>query len=209
VTIRTPASAPTDTGGAMPATERAVAPDPPRELGRTGASATATAKRTTPTAVALQLEAVGPGVPEAEPLPRWARRSRPLPISVRWLNTLTEGTPFRVILAALLAIGVSAGAWAVATTNQELGVTPLVVPSPASATVLPTETPADTASPLPTPTPPWERRYVVRDGDTLAAIAEAVYGDETLWPLILEANEERIADPEHLRIGTSLLIPNE
>lgn len=128
---------------------------------------------------------------------------------MRWLNTLTEGTPFRIILATLLGIGVTAAAWAIVTTNQEPGVTLLVVPSPAAASVLATETPADTASPLPTPTPPWERRYVVRDGDTLAAIAENVYGDESLWPLILEANQERIADPEHLRIGTSLLIPNE
>lgn len=128
---------------------------------------------------------------------------------MRWLNTLTEGTPFRIILAALLAIGVSAGAWAVATTSEQPDGSGQVAPAVASAAVLATETPDETASPLPTPTPPWERRYVVRDGDTLAAIAEAVYGDEALWPLILEANEERIADPEHLRIGTSLLIPNE
>jgi len=178
-----------------------------RAEGAEGAAPVATAKRAA--IAASGLEAVGPGVPEAEPLPRWARRSRPLPVSVRWLNTLTEGTPFRILLAALLAIGVTAGAWAVATTNEEPGVTRLIAPSPASASVLPTETPAGTASPVPSPTPPWERRYVVRDGDTLAAIAENVYGDETLWPLILEANEERIPDPEHLRIGLSLLIPNE
>ena len=166
-----------------------------------------------------ELQPVGPGQAEpgqAEPeqsepeqeLPRWARRSRPLPVTVRWLNVLTEGTPFRIVLATMLGLGVSAGAWAIATTNQDDGVTRLVAPSAATASVLATETPFGTATPAPSPSPPWERRYVVRDGDTLSAIAEQVYGDESLWTLILEANRDRIGDAENLRIGTSLLIPN-
>lgn len=128
---------------------------------------------------------------------------------------MTEGIPFRIVAATLLGVGATVGAWAVATTNQG---TPLAAPSsatgsvlgPSSATgsVLATETPAEAASLRPSPSPPRERRYIVRDGDTLTAIAEQVYGDASLWTLLLEANRDRIVDPENLRIGTSLLIPN-
>ncbi|MGI8829439.1 MAG: LysM peptidoglycan-binding domain-containing protein [Candidatus Limnocylindria bacterium] len=56
--------------------------------------------------------------------------------------------------------------------------------------------------------PARERRYVVRQGDTLAAIAKQVYGDASLSNLILEANRDQITDPDNLLIGTSLLIPD-
>jgi nucleoid-associated protein YgaU len=51
------------------------------------------------------------------------------------------------------------------------------------------------------------RRHVVASGDTLRSIAEGVYGDETLWRLIYEANRGVISDPESLRVGQSLVIP--
>jgi Contractile injection system tube protein/LysM domain len=47
--------------------------------------------------------------------------------------------------------------------------------------------------------------YVVKRGDTLSAIASALYRDPTLWRVIATANG--IDDPLHLRIGARLAIP--
>lgn len=66
----------------------------------------------------------------------------------------------------------------------------------------------------PTPTPESEttpaaageeRTYIVKSGDTLAAIAIKFYGDSSLDDLIAEANG--IEDPRDLRPGDELIIP--
>lgn len=49
--------------------------------------------------------------------------------------------------------------------------------------------------------------YVVVAGDTLTSIAASAYGDESLWPLIYDANRDVIADPGALRVGQALVIP--
>lgn len=52
------------------------------------------------------------------------------------------------------------------------------------------------------------RDYRVQRGDTLSAIAarEGVYGNSLLWPLLWEANRERIPDPHRLKAGMTLTI---
>jgi nucleoid-associated protein YgaU len=47
--------------------------------------------------------------------------------------------------------------------------------------------------------------HVVKDGDSLASIAYAAYGDPTAWRTIAEAND--IDDPLHLNRGRALSIP--
>jgi nucleoid-associated protein YgaU len=47
--------------------------------------------------------------------------------------------------------------------------------------------------------------YVVREGDTLSAIAKRVFGDERQWVVIARANA--IEDPQALRVGQRLTIP--
>jgi YD repeat-containing protein len=49
--------------------------------------------------------------------------------------------------------------------------------------------------------------YVVNSGDTLRAIAQAVYGDGALWYLIADANG--ISSDAQLKVGTTLTIPNK
>ncbi|MFW5718015.1 MAG: LysM peptidoglycan-binding domain-containing protein [Spirochaetota bacterium] len=49
--------------------------------------------------------------------------------------------------------------------------------------------------------------YTVRTGDTLFDIAGDVWGDPFLWPLILEANDEQLEDPDYLRPGRTIRIP--
>jgi nucleoid-associated protein YgaU len=56
-------------------------------------------------------------------------------------------------------------------------------------------------------TDPELTTYVVKRGDTLAAIAAAFYGDPTLWRLIAEANRQ--GDPRRQQVGAVLTIPKK
>ncbi len=51
------------------------------------------------------------------------------------------------------------------------------------------------------------RTYEVRDGDSLSRIAAKVYGDETLWPRIRDANPDKVRDGEKVLTGDVLVIP--
>jgi nucleoid-associated protein YgaU len=49
--------------------------------------------------------------------------------------------------------------------------------------------------------------YTVKRGDTLAKIAEAVYGDKKAWKRIFRANRGEIADADVVPVGTVLRLP--
>lgn len=49
--------------------------------------------------------------------------------------------------------------------------------------------------------------YTVVGGDTLSKIAKRHYGDAAKWPLIFEANRDRIKNPDLIQIGWVLTIP--
>ena len=49
--------------------------------------------------------------------------------------------------------------------------------------------------------------HIVQSGENLSAIAQAAYGDASLWPRIYEANKDKIKDPSRLNVGTELIIP--
>ncbi|MEJ5310354.1 MAG: LysM peptidoglycan-binding domain-containing protein [Anaerolineae bacterium] len=51
------------------------------------------------------------------------------------------------------------------------------------------------------------RTYVVAAGDTLSAIAKKFYGDADRWKEILAANKDAIKDPNAIRVGQELVIP--
>jgi LysM repeat protein len=61
--------------------------------------------------------------------------------------------------------------------------------------------------PLPLPPPP-PRIYVVKPGDTLRSIAARFLGDPRHWQIIFEANRDKISDPNLIRPGMELIIPN-
>lgn len=48
--------------------------------------------------------------------------------------------------------------------------------------------------------------YRVKDGDCLWKIAEEIYGNSFLWPLIYKANLDRIWDPDLIKAGWTLKI---
>jgi nucleoid-associated protein YgaU len=56
---------------------------------------------------------------------------------------------------------------------------------------------------LPTP------EYIVRKGDSLAAIARRVYGSEAKVQLLIDANKDTLADPSSIRPGQLLRVPPE
>jgi nucleoid-associated protein YgaU len=51
------------------------------------------------------------------------------------------------------------------------------------------------------------RFHVVRQGETLSAIAQQYYGSTNNWRKILAANEKTIKDANKIAPGTKLIIP--
>ena len=61
-----------------------------------------------------------------------------------------------------------------------------------------------TSAPLPEGT---RGIYVLRQGESLSRVAKAFYGDSARWKDIVEANKDKIPDPDMVRAGTIILIP--
>ena len=51
------------------------------------------------------------------------------------------------------------------------------------------------------------RTYHVQPGDNLSKISKQFYGDANKYMKIYEANKDKMSDPDHLRAGTDLIIP--
>jgi nucleoid-associated protein YgaU len=57
--------------------------------------------------------------------------------------------------------------------------------------------------------PPKESRmYTVKKGDTLSAIAKAMYGKSSKYPVIFEANKPMLSHPDKIYPGQVLRIPD-
>ncbi len=68
------------------------------------------------------------------------------------------------------------------------------------------EPPGEPSEPEP-PSGPVDGTYTVQPGDTLSKIAQKVYGDFRQWPLIFEANRDKLTSPSLIRVGMELRIP--
>ncbi len=73
------------------------------------------------------------------------------------------------------------------TTDREVAATPAITPK---------ETPAKV-----------ERSHTVKAGETLSSIARTVYGKESAWKRILEANQAKLRSPDRLAPGMVLRLP--
>ena len=51
------------------------------------------------------------------------------------------------------------------------------------------------------------RTHKVREGDSLSKIAKDVYGKSSKWTVIYEANSDKIKDPNRIKTGIVLTIP--
>lgn len=69
-----------------------------------------------------------------------------------------------------------------------------------------TQDPAKTAPSVPS-TPSTAVTHTVVQGDTLFDLAGEYWFDPYLWPMLLAANPETVADPDYLRRGSVLNIP--
>jgi LysM repeat protein len=81
---------------------------------------------------------------------------------------------------------------------------PAPVPAPAAAAVVAAGAPA----PVATPAPAAARVHVVERGDTLGAIAKKYYGKAGLYPKIFEANRDVLDNPDVIKPGQKLRIPD-
>lgn len=59
----------------------------------------------------------------------------------------------------------------------------------------------------PDTSPDTSRIYIVRRGDSLAAIARRELGSEARWQAIFALNRDRLASPDKLKIGQRLKLP--
>jgi len=57
------------------------------------------------------------------------------------------------------------------------------------------------------PPAPEPRTYTVVPGDTLSKIAKHYYGQANEWSKIFEANKETIKNPDMIKVGQVLTIP--
>lgn len=57
------------------------------------------------------------------------------------------------------------------------------------------------------PMPRGPRTYTVQAGDNLSKIAKALLGDASRWRDIFEANKDTIRNPDVIRVGQELIIP--
>lgn len=51
------------------------------------------------------------------------------------------------------------------------------------------------------------KTHVVQDGESLTVIAREFYGNPSLWKHIFEANRDQINDPNDLKAGQEVIIP--
>ncbi len=49
--------------------------------------------------------------------------------------------------------------------------------------------------------------YTIQKGDNLSAIAKKIYGKESKWTVISEANKDKISDVGKLKVGMTINIP--
>ena len=82
--------------------------------------------------------------------------------------------------------------------------------SPPTSTAEASEPAWTEPSPLdPAPLPEEPQVHVVRKGDTLFSLARQYYaGDASKWKRIYEANRDRIADKNRIKVGQELIIPD-
>jgi len=60
----------------------------------------------------------------------------------------------------------------------------------------------------PSAAPPPVRTYTVAAGDSLSKIAKNFYGNASQYLKIFEANKDKLSDPDKVRVGQELVIPD-
>ena len=91
---------------------------------------------------------------------------------------------------------------AAAPATGNVAITPSAGPAPGPGTTVASESPGSNGG--------WQSRtYTVQKGDTLSGIAKEMYGEASKYPLIFEANQPMLKDPDRIYPGQVLRIPQE
>ncbi len=88
-------------------------------------------------------------------------------------------------------------------------VPPSAMDEPLSSADLPALPPLPEISTVPVEPPPpaSAETYTVSKGDTLWSISKKFYGKGGNWQVILDANKDKLPDPNKLKAGTVISIP--
>jgi nucleoid-associated protein YgaU len=65
-----------------------------------------------------------------------------------------------------------------------------------------------TVDPSLAPPPPADNVYTVAAGDSLSKIAKQFYGNANEYMKIFDANKDKLSDPNNIKVGQQLVIPN-
>lgn len=65
-----------------------------------------------------------------------------------------------------------------------------------------------TVDPSLAPAPAKAKTYTVAAGDSLSKIAKNFYGNANQYMKIFEANKDKLADPDKIKVGQELVIPD-
>ncbi len=65
----------------------------------------------------------------------------------------------------------------------------------------------ESLAPKPAPAPPAPKTYTVKSGDTLSKISKQFYGDAGKYMKIFEANRDKLSNPDLIKVGQVLTIP--
>ncbi len=60
----------------------------------------------------------------------------------------------------------------------------------------------------PAPPAPVDKTYTVAAGDSLSKIAKQFYGNANEYMKIFDANKDKLTDPNNIKVGQQLVIPN-
>jgi nucleoid-associated protein YgaU len=67
--------------------------------------------------------------------------------------------------------------------------------------------PAPEAQPMPGASSAGQRVHVVQPKDTIYSLSRQYYGDMHQWRKIWQANQDQIPDPNKIKVGQRLVIP--
>ncbi len=87
--------------------------------------------------------------------------------------------------------------------DTENTINTITVPAPPPKPAEPAPTPVA----APAPAPAAERIHQVQPGDTLGALAQKYYGKASLYMKIFEANRDQLDNPDLIKVGQKLKIP--
>jgi nucleoid-associated protein YgaU len=65
-----------------------------------------------------------------------------------------------------------------------------------------------TVDPSLAPPAPADKTYTVAAGDSLSKIAKQFYGNANEYMKIFDANKDKLSDPNSIKVGQQLVIPN-